>query len=101
MGKKRGPNIIMTFLTAVIAISAVLVCISPYLPLKEGSLPYAVLNPVHDLFDRYVNVFADASLREYGLIPVTALCLVNFILALMGSHGGLLRHGSDGRFCPF
>ena len=89
MGKKRGPNIIMTFLTAVIAISAVLVCISPYLPLKEGSLPYAVLNPVHDLFDRYVNVFADASLREYGLIPVTALCLVNFILALMGS--GLIQ----------
>ena len=89
MGKKRGPNIIMTFLTAVIAISAVLVCISPYLPLKEGSLPYAVLNPVHDLFDRYVNVFADASLRVYGLIPVTALCLVNFILALMGS--GLIQ----------
>ena len=88
MGTKRRPNIIMTFLTAVIAAAVILVCVSPFLNLQEGSLLSAVLTPLHSIFNRFVNVFADPSLRVYGLIPVALLCVLNLILAIRGS--GLL-----------
>ena len=88
MGTKRRPNIIMTFLTAVIAAAVILVCVSPLLNLQEGSLLSALLSPLHSIFDRYVNVFSDPSLRAYGLIPLAVLCTLNLILAIRGS--GLL-----------
>ena len=88
MGTKRRPNIVMTFLTAVIAAAVILVCVSPFLNLQEGSFLSAILNPLHSIFDRYVNVFADPALRVYGLIPLALLCALNLILAIRGS--GLL-----------
>ena len=88
MGTKRRPNIIMTFLTAVIVAAVILVCLCPFLHLQEGSLLSAVLNPLHSIFNRFVNVFADPALRVYGLIPVALLCVLNLILAIRGS--GLL-----------
>ena len=88
MAKKRRPHILMTPICAVTMIVALAVCAFPFMNLQEGSLLYAVLNPLHSFLDDYANVFAGGSLRTYGLVPLALLSVIDFVLALMGS--GLL-----------
>ncbi len=87
--KSRRPNKIMSLITTLLTIGVLAVCAFPYLGLEEGTLFYAILSPLHGLLDRYINVFASESLRPYGLFPVAALCIVNMVLAFMGS--GILQ----------
>ena len=85
MAKKRRPNILMAPVCAIVMIAVLAACAFPFLNLREGSLFYAVLNPLHSFLDDYANVFAGGNLRTYGLIPVALLSVVSFVLAMMGS----------------
>ena len=85
MAKKRRPNILMAPICAIVMIAVLASCAFPFMNLQEGSLLYAVLNPLHSFLDDYANVFAGGNLRTYGLIPVALLSVVDFVLALMGS----------------
>ena len=85
MGKKRRTNPIMALLTTVIALVVILVGIFPYLGLREGSFLYAVLGPLYRIVDSHINFFASETLRPFGLVPVVLFCLLNVILAFMGS----------------
>ena len=88
MARNRKPNILMTPLCALLMIAAVGVCIFPFLNLQEGSLLYSILSPMRAFIDSWANPLAGSSLSAYGLIPLAFLCVVNFVLALLGS--GLL-----------
>lgn len=85
MAKKRRPNILMAPVCAIVMIAVLAACAFPFLNLREGSLLYAVLNPLHSFLDDYANVFAGGNLRTYGLIPVAILSVVDFVLAMLGS----------------
>ncbi len=89
MPKTHRPNKIMSLISTVIALGVLAVCLFPFLGLEEGSLLYAILSPLHGIFDSYFNVFAAYSLRIYGLLPLALLCILNAVLAFMGS--GLLQ----------
>ena len=88
MAKKRNPNILMTPICAVIMIAALGACVFPFLNLEEGSFFFSILNPLRTFLDRYANILAGSGLSAYGLIPLAALCIADFVLALLGS--GLL-----------
>ena len=88
MAENRKPNILMTPLCALLMIVAVGVCVFPFLNLQEGSLLFSILNPMRRFLDTWANPLAASSLSSFGLIPLAVLCVVNFVLALMGS--GLL-----------
>lgn len=88
MARKRKPNILMAPICAVIMIVALGACVFPFLNLQQGSFFYSVLNPLRTFLDKYANILASSSLSAYGLIPLAALCVANFVLALLGS--GLL-----------
>ena len=79
----------MTLITALLSAAVALVCAFPYMGLAEGSFLHAVLSPLHEFLDRYVNVFASPALRPYGLIPLGVFCLLDLLLALRGS--GILQ----------
>ena len=85
MGKRRKVNIVMTFITAVILIAVSLICAFPFMNLEEGSFLYAILSPLNSLLEGYANVFGSPALRQYGMIPLVLLCLVNLVMALLGS----------------
>ena len=88
MARNRKPNILMTPLCALLMIVAAGVCVFPFLNLQDGSLLFSILSPLRTFLDSYANPLAVSSLSAYGLIPLALLCVVNFVLALMGS--GLL-----------
>ena len=88
MARNRKPNILMTPLCALLMIAAIGVCIFPFLNLQEGSLLFSILNPMRTFVDGIANPLAASDLSVYGLIPLALLCVVNFVLALLGS--GLL-----------
>ncbi len=89
MSKKRRPNKIMSLLSTIIALGVIAICAYPLMRLKEGSFLYAVLSPLHGIFDKYLNIFASEGLRPYGLIPVAALSVLNMVLSFRGA--GLLQ----------
>ena len=88
MARNRKPNILMTPLCALLMIASVGVCIFPFLNLQEGSLLFSILSPMRAFIDSWANLLAASNLSAYGLIPLALLCVVNFVLALLGS--GLL-----------
>ena len=88
MVRNRKPNIFMIPLCALLMIVAVGVCIFPFLNLQEGSLLFSILSPMRAFIDSWANLLAASNLSAYGLIPLALLCVVNFVLALLGS--GLL-----------
>ena len=88
MARNRKPNILMTPLCALLMIAAVGVCIFPFLNLQEGSLLYSILSPMRAFIDSWANPLVATKLSAYGLIPLALLCVVNFVLAFLGS--GLL-----------
>lgn len=88
MAKKRNPNILMTPICAVLMIVALGACVFPFLNLEEGSFFFSILNPLRTFLDRYANILAASRISSYGLIPLAALCIADFVLALLGS--GLL-----------
>lgn len=85
MAKNRKPNILMTPICAVIMIAALAVCVFPFLNLTEGSFLYSVLNPLRARLDGFANLFGHSGLSAYGLIPLAAMCIANFVFALLGS----------------
>ena len=89
MPKRHRANAVMTLITALITVAVALVCAFPFLGLEEGSFLYAILSPIHSFLNRFANVFAVQGLRQFGLFPLVALCLLNLIMALMGS--GILQ----------
>ena len=88
MARNRKPNILMTPLCALLMIAAIGVCIFPFLNLKEGSFLFSILGPVRTFLDSWANPLAASDYSAYGLIPLTAVFIADFVLALMGS--GLL-----------
>ena len=89
MPKRHRANAVMTLITALITVAVALVCAFPFLGLEEGSFLFAILSPLHTFLNRFANVFASQNLRQFGLFPLVALCLLNLIMALMGS--GILQ----------
>ena len=89
MPKRHKANAVMTLISAIILVAVALVCAFPLIGLQEGSFLYAVLNPAHEFLDRFVNFFASSGLSRFGLIPLVLLCVLNLVMALMGS--GILQ----------
>ena len=89
MPKRHKANAVMTLISAIILVAVALVCAFPLIGLQEGSFLYAVLSPAHEFLDRSVNFFASSGLSQFGLIPLVALCVLNLVMALMGS--GILQ----------
>ena len=79
----------MVFINLLITAVVAVVALSPYIHTEEGSFLGSVLSPLHDWFEAWLNPFTGTSFSQYGLIPVCLLCLVNTVLAFMGS--GLLQ----------
>lgn len=79
----------MIFITAAIAVVAILVCAFPIMGLKQGSLLYAMLGGLYNVFNSNLNFFSGSAISSVGLVPLVAFCIVNFVLAIMGS--GILQ----------
>ena len=85
MSNVRKNSVLSPLLNIILLVAVSAVCLYPLLPLQEGSFLFAILSPLHNLFQGYINVFASDALRPYGLYPVIAICALNTILALCGS----------------
>lgn len=65
------------------------VCAFPYLHLVEGSLPYAVVQIVYNIFEKYINFFPSGSsyefLNDYGLVPLGVFALLVLVTTFAGA----------------
>jgi len=61
------------------------VCAFPYIPLEEGSLPFAILDRLNQLFLKYVGFFVDESLFEYSLMPLALFSLIVLVTTFSGA----------------
>ena len=82
-GKKK--SIFWIVLVVILTLPTMAVCAFPYLPLKEGSLLYAVGSGVYSLFEKYLNFFPKGTLSIYGLAPLAAFALLVLITTFLGA----------------
>ncbi len=84
----KKKSVLWIILVVLLTVPTMTVCAFPYLPLAEGSLPYAVMQGVYAIFEKYTNFFPTGSLSTYGLAPLAAFALLVLITTFAGA--GLL-----------
>ncbi len=87
MGTKQGKrkSIFWIVLVILLTLPTMAVCAFPYLPLTEGSLPYALAKGLYSLFERYINFFPAGNYSTYGLAPLAAFALLVLLSTLAGA----------------
>lgn len=84
MSTKRK-SILWIVLVVLLALPVLAVCVFPYIPMEEGSLPYAVLGRLHELFTQYVGFFHTEGLVDYGLAPLAAFAVLVLVTTFLGA----------------
>ncbi len=84
MAKKRK-SVLWIVLIVLLTLPTVAVCAFPYLPLKEGSLPYALAKGCYEIFEKYLSFFPQGELSVYGLAPLVAFALLVLVTTLCGA----------------
>lgn len=84
MSTKRK-SILWIVLVVLLTLPVLAVCAFPCIPMEEGSLPYAVLDRLHELFTQYVGFFHTQNLSQYGLAPLAGFMVVVLVTTFLGS----------------
>lgn len=84
MSTKRK-SILWIVLVVLLTLPVLAVCAFPYIPMEEGSLPYAVLDRLHELFTQYVGFFHTQNLSQYGLAPLAGFMVVVLVTTFLGA----------------
>lgn len=84
MSTKRK-SILWIVLVVLLALPVLAVCAFPYIPMEEGSLPYAVLDRLYELFMQYVGFFHTESLVDYELAPLAAFAVLVLVTTFLGA----------------
>ena len=85
---KKKKSVLWIVLIVLLTVPTIAICAFPYLPLKEGSLPYALANGAYGIFEKYLSFFPQGELSVYGLAPLVAFAVLVLITTLCGA--GLL-----------
>ncbi len=90
MGNKKAKrkSVLWIVLVVILTVPTMAVCAFPYIPLEEGTLPYAVMQGVYDLFERYIDFFPTGTFSVYGLAPLAAFAFLILVSTFAGA--GLL-----------
>lgn len=84
MSTKRK-SILWIVLVVLLTLPVLAVCAFPYIQMEEGSLPYAVLDRLHELFTQYVGFFHTQNLSQYGLAPLAGFMVVVLVTTFLGA----------------
>lgn len=68
-----------------VVLASLIVCAFSYLPLKEGTLLFAVLERLHALCVKYVGFFANDKLSSYNLVPLAVFCILVLVSTICGA----------------
>lgn len=79
--KNKTLKIILAVLFALVVLASSWL---QYIPLKEGSLPHAILALVGKNLNEYVNFFPVGNLSKYGMAPVSLFAIITVIAGCCG-----------------
>ncbi len=82
---KKKKSVLWIVLIVLLTVPTIAICAFPYLPLKEGSLPYALANGAYGIFEKYLSFFHQGELSVYGLAPLATFAVLVLITTLCGA----------------
>lgn len=87
MGKMNAKrkSILWIVLVVLLVLPVIAACAFDYLPLEEGSLPYAVLGRINEILDGYAGFFHTEGLSQYGLAPLAGFSVIVLVTTFLGA----------------